>query len=340
MATQQATLAKRPVLELINASRPKFEGRLPANMTVDRFIYGLVTATQKNPDLLNCDPQSVVLAAYEAAEVGCDLSPSRQMGWIIPYGKQAQFQPSYRFFVQEAYRTGDVKAFYAEIVYAEDKFRRVLAPRKTIEHEPAEEDRGEPIGVYALIEYTNGLFDYEYMTKAQVDTHRKHSKVPNSLMWTTFWSEGWRKTPIRVLFKRVNLSSPAMEKLADHIERDAQADADPVIPGHLEIEKLPEVAPAATAASPVNVEPITYRVGSTQTEIIGLALRKRFSLEEMKPLGLKIEDGGKWRIPAVSTQDFVDLCDHKGIEVIEIMDAKPDSLFQPDDKHTGTGYPD
>src|SRR5579872_5923047 len=120
-------IVKRPVIELITASKGQFEGRLPKGMTAERYIYGLTSCIQKNPALLKCEPRSVILAAYEAAEVGCDLSPSRALGWIIPYGDQAQFQPSYRFFIQEAYKSGCVKTFNSEVVYAKDTFKIVFA---------------------------------------------------------------------------------------------------------------------------------------------------------------------------------------------------------------------
>lgn len=320
MATQAIT--RRTVLEMIETSKTNFEGRLPAGMTVERFMYGLATSVQKNPALQECDPKSVVLAAYEAAEVGCNLSPSLALGWIIPYGKSAQFQPSYRFFIQRAYETGAVAAFYAEVVYANDFFSREFAPKRTVKHlPPTDGNRGEPIGAYALVEFKDGHLDWEYVTKEQIERHRKASKMPDSIMWTKFWEEGWRKTPIRLLTKRLPMTNPGLEKLAELVNRDAESDADPVVPRTLEIEAgtalpqqqpKPTAVPAAPAAQP-DGNGVLYFVGSLITEIRGQKLRRMFSAGEMTPLGLKI-DGTRWTIPAANTEAFLQLCRKNGIK--------------------------
>lgn len=317
-------IVKRPVLELITASKSNFEVRLPAGMTAERFMYGLATACQKNAALMSCEPQSVVLAAYEAAEVGCNLSPSLALGWLIPYGKDAQFQPSYRFFLQKAYESGLVTAFYAEVVYENDIFSREFAPKRTLTHMPPPNDeRGPAIGAYALIEFKDGHIDWEYMTASQIERHRSASKNPNSLMWKTFWEEGWKKTPLRVLAKRLPMTNPGMEKLAEIVNRDAERDSDPVIPGRLDIEEV-HAEPVATqhiesqAVERSGGDAVRYHIGNLLTEISGLKLRRQFTTEEMKPLGLKIDKDGRWTIPAVQTPEFLDLCGTKRVTSIEI----------------------
>lgn len=346
MATQTA-IVKRPLQELIQASKPMFQGRLPEGMSVERFMYGIVTAVKKNPGLSKCDPQSVMLAAYEAAEVGCDLAPSRQLGWLIPYGELAQFQPSWRFFVQEAYKTGQVSAFYSEVVYAHDHFRREFAPKRILQHVPPNEgDRGEAIGCYALVEFKDGHFDFEYLTKEQIDRHRTASKMPNSLMWKTFWEEGWRKTPIRVLFKRLPLDNPGMEKLAELVEKDAEHDADPVIPGHLEVEEPIAGLPAATAASAEDdspkrfedvygkVPPVTFRVGKMLT-YLGGTIKDKFKPNDLKQCGLRIGEDKEWTIPASLTDEFLKLCEKKKVAIQQIDDngapiGEPDRFVADD----------
>ncbi len=104
----------------------------------------------------------MLLAAYEAAELGISLSPTLQLGYIIPYGGKAQLQISWRGLVQRAYQTGCVRAFYAEMVHEHDKFERQYAPKRNVFHAPAEGARGEEIGAYALVEFQSGAIDWEY----------------------------------------------------------------------------------------------------------------------------------------------------------------------------------
>ena len=288
MSSPAAPLAKQPgkaLLEVIESQKAKFKLRLPETMDADKFILGLATAVQKSvanskpgKSLADCDATSVLLAAYEAAELGCILAPSLALGWLINYGNQAQFQPSYRFMVQKAYETGDVRTFFAEVVYASDKFERQYAPKKNLFHAPGgERTRVTAIGAYALIEFIDGTIDWEYMTSEQIDRHRKQSKQPNSMKWVDFWEEGWRITPIRVLAKRLPIKTRKLEvfietvnKYADtelQIGNDAATDGVPTQPRRLSdrvSERIDEPgaqpAPAQTAAE---VEPATATATET-----------------------------------------------------------------------------
>lgn len=348
MATTETALTRKPVIEAINKAKDAFQGRLPKGMTAERFIFGLMTTVQKNPDLLECEPQSVLLAAYEAAECGLDLTPSRQLGYIIPYfnkeigKKQAQFQPGYRGMIQVAYRTGQVKTFFAEVVYEKDVFKRIFAPRRSVIHEPAEGDRGNRIGAYALIEFENGDFDFEYLTAAQIEVHRKHSKKPDSLMWGPFWEEAWRKTPMRILFKRVPIEGAEMDKLAEVIANDAERDLELEPAGRMERE--PDAPPLASLLPKANIpsmeaiaggdvhvparEPgedeaptmvsgaaVRYYVGPLLTYVQGNTIPL---LSAFKSLGAKLNDKTKqWSFEASRTHEFLDSCDLLNVSATE-----------------------
>ncbi len=262
-----------PVIEKMTVAKPNLIARLPQGIDRNRFFLGILTAIQKSKataspgkSLADCDPNSVLLAAYDAAEVGCSLSPSLQLGWLIPYGKECNFQPSYRFFIQKAYETGEVKTFYAEVVYAGDKFDRQFAPKRSLSHEPGNGERSMKtrIGAYSLIEFTDGTVDFEYMTAEQIERHRNHSKQPNSMKWVAFWEEGWKITPIRVIAKRLPLKNRNLEGLVEIVNRDAERDLDiaveqimePSIPRRMpEPEKPAEKSEPAAAAETAATEP-------------------------------------------------------------------------------------
>jgi recombinational DNA repair protein RecT len=198
-----------------------------------------------------------MLAAYDAAELGISLSPSLQLGFLIPYKAACQFQVSYRGLIQKARETKEVKTFFAEVVYECDKFERQFAPKRNLFHAPGDENertKANAIGAYAFIEFIDGSIDWEYLSDEQIERRRKHSKNPNSLMWATFWEEGWRKTPIRVLWKRLPLTNQAMERLAEHIAKEAEAEQEPEPAGRLELEKdevLTLPPKAFTASTPL-----------------------------------------------------------------------------------------
>src|ERR1700741_418477 len=96
-------LMKRPLVQLIQDSASEFAKRLPPTIDATRWAMQLATAIQKKSELLECDPRSLLLAAYEGAELGVSLSPALQLGYLIPYKGRAQFQISWRGLVQKAF---------------------------------------------------------------------------------------------------------------------------------------------------------------------------------------------------------------------------------------------
>ena len=318
-------LIKRPVVQLIKESAPEFAKRLPATTDPTKWTMQLATVVQKNPDLLGCDPGSLLLAAYEAAELGVNLSPSLQLGYLVGYKGRVQFQISWRGLVQRAYESGCVRAFNAEVVYSNDRFERQYAPKRNIFHAPAGGDRGEEIGAYAMVEFTNGAIDWEWADKKLIERHRKHSKQPDSMMWTSFWEEAWKKTAIRILAKRLPLSNPGMEALAEVVERDAQAEMEPEPAGRLEFEDMPfvpgskprEIAPPREPDA--NAE-VFYQVGK-ETTVSGRTILLKDTLPK---LGGKWDgDARVWRMPAVRTHELVESCQEKGIRAVETTADRP-----------------
>lgn len=325
-------LMKRPLVQLIQDSASEFAKRLPATIDATRWAMQLATAVQKNPDLLECEPRSLLLAAYEAAELGVSLSPALQHGYLIPYKGKAQFQISWRGLVQKAYESGCVKAFFAEVVYANDKFQRQYAPKRDLFHAPADGDRGEESGAYALVEFKDGTVDWEFCDKALIERHRKHSKQPDSLMWTHFHEEAWKKTAIRILAKRLPMSNPGMEALAEVIERDQDAEMERAPAGRLELEDVtlvPELKPREIGPQRDgggNTE-VFYQVGEETTTVSG---RTIFLRDDLPKLGGKWDsDARVWRIPAVRTHELVALCEERHIRAVEVGADKPSepSLF-------------
>jgi recombination protein RecT len=317
---------KRPLVQLIHDSASEFAKRLPTSINATRWAMQLATAVQKNPDLLECEPRSLLLAAYEAAELGVSLSPALQLGYLIPYKGKAQFQISWRGLVQKAYESGCVKAFFAEVVYTNDKFERQYAPKRNLFHAQADGDRGEAIGAYALVEFKDGTIDWEFCDKALIERHRRHSKQPDSLMWRDFHEEGWRKTAIRILAKRLPLSNPGIEALAEVIQRDAEADEEPQPSGKLELEpesvllsstpaeKAPQIAQGAGQKDNTKV---FFEVGEKLTVVSGQTLHIK---DDLPKLGAKWDgDARVWRMPAARTNELVAVCEEKRIHAVEVV---------------------
>lgn len=329
-------LVRRPLVQLIQDSASEFAKRLPAKVDATRWVMQLATAVQKNPDLLDCEPRSLFLAAFEAAELGVSLSPALQLGYLIPYKGRAQFQISWRGLVQKAHETGCISAFYAEVVNANDKFERQYAPKRSLFHAPADGDRGEPIGAYALVGFKDGTIDWEYCDKPLIERHRRHSKQPDSLMWRDFPEEAWRKTAIRILAKRLPLSNPGMEALADVIERDTQDHVEQPPPsGRIELDPDSTLLNAGGGDQPASPAPVVsqdnamvfFEVGSESTVVTGHTMLIK---DDLPKLGARWDREARvWSMPASRTHELVAMCIDKQICLSETLrdTAKNGRLF-------------
>lgn len=325
----QALAPKRPqtLPEMLETVKPQIALALPKGFDPDRMVRAVLTAVQKTPKLLQCTPQSIVLSTLQAAQLGLDVDGFLGHAYLVPYwnkraGKnEAQLQIGYRGFISLARRSGEISSISAEIVYENDIFSVSLGTERSIKHLPNPEgNRGDVIGAYAVVFYKDGFKDFEYMTKGQIEHIREGSKSKDDGPWVTHWEEMARKTPIRRLAKRLPLSpedsalirAAVMDEYHESTEED-----EAVVPGMIEIDPvLPPQLPQQ--AQPPVSDAVSVNIGKTTTTIHGLKLRHQFSLEEMKPCGLKIDGHGNWTIAAGLTHTFLELCAKKKIHVSEV----------------------
>jgi len=324
----KAELIKRPVVEFIQELAPGIAKRLPPTMNATRYLMAAATLVQNNPDLLECEPLSLQLGIYQAAELGVSLSPSLGLAFLIPYKDKAdqkpkaQFQIGWRGLVQLGYQSGCLKTFYAESVFGKDKFERQYAPKRNLFHPPADGDRGELVGAYALVEFLSGVIDWEFCDKALIERHRKHSKFPNSLMWSHFYEEAARKTAIRILAKRLPLSNPGMEVLAEAAAHDQEVELEAAPAGRLELDEpqaVPEkkVREIGSARDPEDNGELFYKVGEQTTTVWG----KTYLLKDEFPgLGGKWNKNARhWEIAAARTHELLEVAEKKQITATEVM---------------------
>ena len=84
-----------------------------------QFMHMAVNQIKRNSRLLDVfkkNPSSVFSSILTCAEFG--LSPTSQMGeaWLIPYGKECQFQIGYQGLTKILYKNPDVQNITAECV--------------------------------------------------------------------------------------------------------------------------------------------------------------------------------------------------------------------------------
>lgn len=200
---------------LLEKSKAQIAIALPRHLTPERMIRVALTAFQRTTALQECSPLSIVACVIQASELGLELTGPLGQAYMVPFynkntrQKEAQFIVGYRGFIDLAYRSGRVENFSAHAVHEADIFDYEFGSKCFLRHKPARGcERGAITDVYATLKLKGGGFDFEVMSKADVESHRaKYSKQSGPYSpWETAWEEMAKKTPIRRLAKRSPLS--------------------------------------------------------------------------------------------------------------------------------------
>ena len=203
---------------------------LPATIPLDRFKATFITAVAHNPDILQCDVQSIKTALMKAASD--NLMPDNREAALVPFNtkvknaqgreewkKLAQYMPMVQGIRKRALELGGAR-ITAECVYENDHFDAVLGDDPHIEHKPAKlgQPRGEIIGAYAIFKDASGhVLHREIMSKEDVESTRKVSRSKDGPAWREFFGEMSKKAVVR----RGSKSVPSLpDNLRTVIERD------------------------------------------------------------------------------------------------------------------------
>lgn len=200
--------------------KTEIQRALPKHMTADRMARIALTEFRKTPALMKCDPATLFGAVIQCSQLG--LEPGGTMGhaYLIPFENKkrgttdVQFILGYRGMLDLARRSGQIVSISARDVCANDKFAYRYGIDETIEHVPAEGQRGELTHVYAVAKLKDGGVQFEVLTRAQIEDIRNNSQGYKTAVrfnrtdspWIAHFTEMAKKTAIRRLFKYLPVS--------------------------------------------------------------------------------------------------------------------------------------
>lgn len=214
----------------LNKRAEEIGSQLPPNIPRERFLGAALAAVKSTPGILMATPRSLMSALTKAAQDG--LLPDGREGIITVYQQKvpntspqqyenvAQWNPMF-YGIRKRARELDGIIIDAQVVFADDGFEYSLGDNPHIDHKPKPRmmvlDASAGIAAYAIFRHPEqGILHREVMWKPEVFAVMNQSRAKGSLMWTTFWTEGWRKTVGRRGAKSVPVS-PQLERL---IQRD------------------------------------------------------------------------------------------------------------------------
>ena len=185
-----------------------FANALPKMITPERFTRMAMTALTTNSKLRGCTPQSFIGACLYSAQLGLEPNTPLGQAYLIPYGKQCQFQIGYKGLIDLAYRSGQFKNITAQVVYTNDTFDYEYGLEPQLKHKPAKTNRGNMEYVYAVYNLKNGGYAFEVMSIDDVKTFaHKYSKSYNNGPWQTDFEAMAKKTVLKRLLKYAPLST-------------------------------------------------------------------------------------------------------------------------------------
>lgn len=248
MSTVKNSLTSSPlknIESLVAASKNRFTEVMPKHMDIERFTRICLGEIKKNPKLLECDQMSLMGAMMTMSQLGVEPGVLGQ-AYLIPYGKECQFQLSYKGMIELLRRTGQLKDIYAYAVYENDEFSIEYGLSRNLIHKPLlKGNRGEVIAYYAVAILKDGTVAFDDMTKADVEAHAKKFSVAYAKGWNSPWKTDFdemaKKTVIKKMLKYLPVSVEYLEKVEMEDKKYIFSD---VKGENIEIEVTPEVEKA------------------------------------------------------------------------------------------------
>lgn len=198
-----------------------------------RMKSAAIVAVTKDPDLLMADRQSFMGAIRMCAQHGVTpdgneatlqvyntkvKGPNGQEVWV----KKVTYLPMIRGIVNRITRSGKIKLFYADVVYADEEFRidTTHGDRRPV-HSYDPMRRGadkDMIGAYSVAVYDDGTTDCEPMPRAEIEKVKASAKTKN--VWDGWFSEKAKVAVMKRHSKRLPLSAEDMDFILNRDETD------------------------------------------------------------------------------------------------------------------------
>ena len=217
---QKQVTPEQSLNALMKRMGPEIQRALPKHMDADRMARIAMTAVRTTPKLLECDQMSFIAAVMQSAQLGLEPNTGLGMAYLIPYGKNVQFQISYRGLIDLATRSGQYKAIYAHEVYANDEFSYSYGLNKDLIHVPSQQPEGEPIGYYAVYHLKNGGYDFVYWTKERIEKHAHKFSMAVQKGYASPWKTNYDAMAKKTVLKEVLKYAPKSIEMQNTVAAD------------------------------------------------------------------------------------------------------------------------
>ena len=202
---------QKTIFDVIQAGAKQFATALPKHINSDRFVRIAITTIRQNPKLAQCNQESLLGALMVSAQLGLEPGVLGQC-YLIPYGRECQFQIGYKGMIELLRRSGQLKDIYAYSVYENDEFEMTYGLDRDLKHKPNLQNKGNFIGCYCVAVLKDDARAFEYMTKEEIEVHgKKFSKTYGNGPWKTDFEAMAHKTVVKKMLKWLPVSVEFLE---------------------------------------------------------------------------------------------------------------------------------
>lgn len=207
VATGQAEKPQQGILALLE--NPKVAKGMAAvagkYLAPDKMLRLCINAVHKTPDLLKCNPKSVLGAMMASAALDLEPNTPQQQAFLIPYKRSmkvdgqwietydCQFQIGARGFRTLAYRSPRIKLLEAEAIHERDLWKHRLGSQAMLEYEKALANRGELIGAFSYAKLEGGVESAVVLPLEEIHKIRSRSETWRALVRKVEMAENERE---------------------------------------------------------------------------------------------------------------------------------------------------
>ena len=292
-ATTQKAAPQNPLVVFkknIQALLDAKELPLPSNVSAETFKNAAIVAVQDNPMIHSCSQDSVFKAIRTLAAAG--LVPDGREAALVTFKTKSgddwvnvcQAIPMVFGLIKMVRRSNEVADIRAHIVYQNEvdqgRFEYTVGDKEALRHEPILfGEKGQPVAAYAIAVLKSGGIVREFMSAGEIDTVRRASSAQKLYkkgerpttseapigIWKDWWAEMWKKTVIRRLCKRLDMSSEDMRRVMVEQDQESIRDITPTEESPLQ-RKVREAREAA--AQPAQDKPAAPEPEIPDAEVV------------------------------------------------------------------------
>lgn len=214
-AEQQEAASKTTLKQFLQVYEGRIKRLLPASigLTPERMGELAVTEMKKTPRLMQADMTSLMGALIQAGKLGLEVGIN---AYLVPFFNsrrgcyEVNMIPDYRGLLALTRRSGEISSFSARPVYKKDLFDYQFGTDEFLRHKQlaTDDERGESniVFFYAIARYKSGGYQFDVMTKGDVDKIRARSKSGDDGPWVTDYEAMGNKTIAKRLCKFLPVS--------------------------------------------------------------------------------------------------------------------------------------